>query len=161
MGQVFNSFSCGSFLNELRNVIYSGIGYYDIDVKEMTFFKTGQKKTFSYKYNGKEIKNLLIHLDIETPDYIKKEDLLSDDFWEIFKDFLSFKIVSLELGKTTLKHNILGYVAQYEYYELKGILKIFAKDDEAEKTLLTLQEHFKDQNQTLLELTEFEQNIKG
>ena len=29
------------------------------------------------------------------------------------------------------------------------------------KLLLTLQEQFKGQNQTLLELTEFEQNIKG
>ena len=35
------------------------------------------------------------------------------------------------------------------------------KDDKAEETLLTLQEQFKGQNQTLLELTEFEQNIKG
>lgn len=161
VGQVFNSFSCGSFLNELRNVIYSSIGSYDINVKEMTFFKAGQKKTFSYKYNGKEIKNLLIHLNIEIPDYIKKENLSSDDLWEICKDLLSCKIVSLELGKTTLEHNILGYVVQYEYYELKGILKIFEDDDEVKKKLLTLEEKFKEKNQTLLELTEFEESVKN
>lgn len=161
IGQVFNGYLSNSFTKRLREVIYSNINYYNIWVKEMTFFKAGQKKTFSYKHNEKEIKNLLIHLDIEIPDYIKKENLSSDDFWENCKDLLSFEIVSLELGKTTLEPNILGYVSKYDYYELRGVLKVSLKDDKAEETLLTLQEQFKDQNQTLLELTEFEQNIKG
>ncbi len=108
-----------------------------------------------------EIKNLLIHLDIEIPDYIKKENLSSDDFWGNCKDLLSFEIVSLELGKTILEPNILGYVSKYDYYELRGVLKVSLKDDKAKETLLTLQEQFEDQNQTLLELTEFERNIKG
>lgn len=161
IGQVFNGYLSNSFTKRLREVIYSNINYYNIWVKEMTFFKAGQKKTFSYKHNEKEIKNLLIHLDIEIPDYIKKENLSSDDFWENCKDLLSFEIVSLELGKTTLEPNILGYVSKYDYYELRGVLKVSLKDDKAEETLLTLQEQFKGQNQTLLELTEFEQNIKG
>ena len=161
IGQVFNGYLSNSFTKRLREVIYSNINYYNIWVKEMTFFKAGQKKTFSYKHNEKEIKNLLIHLDIEIPDYIKKENLSSDDFWENCKDLLSFEIVSLELGKTTLEPNILGYVSKYDDYELSGVLKVSLKDDKAEETLLTLQEQFKDQNQTLLELTEFEQNIKG
>lgn len=161
IGQVFNGYLSNSFTKRLREVIYSNINYYNIWVKEMTFFKAGQKKTFSYKHNEKEIKNLLIHLDIEIPDYIKKENLSSDDFWENCKDLLSFEIVSLELGKTTLAPNILGYVSKYDYYELRGVLKVSLKDDKAKETLLTLQEQFKDQKQTLLELTEFEQNIKG
>ncbi len=161
IGQVFNGYLSNSFTKRLREVIYSNINYYNIWVKEMTLFKAGQKKTFSYKHNEKEIKNLLIHLDIEIPDYIKKENLSSDDFWENCKDLLSFEIVSLELGKTTLEPNILGYVSKYDYYELRGVLKVSLKDDKAEETLLTLQEQFKGQNQTLLELTEFEQNIKG
>lgn len=161
IGQVFNGYLSNSFTKRLREVIYSNINYYNIWVKEMTFFKAGQKKTFSYKHNEKEIKNLLIHLDIEIPDYIKKENLSSDDFWENCKDLLSFEIVSLELGKTTLEPNILGYVSKYDYYELRGVLKVSLKDDKAKETLLTLQEQFKGQNQTLLELTEFEQNIKG
>lgn len=161
IGQVFNGYLSNSFTKRLREVIYSNINYYNIWVKEMTLFKAGQKKTFSYKHNEKEIKNLLIHLDIEIPDYIKKENLSSDDFWENCKDLLSFKIVSLELGKTTLEPNILGYVSKYDYYELRGVLKVSLKDDKAKETLLTLQEQFKGQNQTLLELTEFEQNIKG
>lgn len=160
IGQVFNGYLSNSFTKRLREVIYSNINYYNIWVKEMTLFKAGQKKTFSYKHNEKEIKNLLIHLDIEIPDYIKKENLSSDDFWENCKDLLSFEIVSLELGKTTLEPNILGYVSKYDYYELKGVLKVSLKDDKAKETLLTLQEQFKGQNQTLLELTEFEQNIK-
>lgn len=161
IGQVFNGYLSNSFTKRLREVIYSNINYYNIWVKEMTLFKAGQKKTFSYKHNEKEIKNLLIHLDIEIPDYIKKENLSSDDFWENCKDLLSFEIVSLELGKTTLEPNILGYVSKYDYYELRGVLKVSLKDDKAKETLLTLQEQFKGQNQTLLELTEFEQNIKG
>lgn len=161
VGQVFNGYLSNSFTKRLREVIYSNINYYNIWVKEMTLFKAGQKKTFSYKHNEKEIKNLLIHLDIEIPDYIKKENLSSDDFWENCKDLLSFEIVSLELGKTTLEPNILGYVSKYDYYELRGVLKVSLKDDKAKETLLTLQEQFKGQNQTLLELTEFEQNIKG
>lgn len=161
IGQVFNGYLSNSFTKRLREVIYSNINYYNIWVKEMTLFKAGQKKTFSYKHNEKEIKNLLIHLDIEIPDYIKKENLSSGDFWENCKDLLSFEIVSLELGKTTLEPNILGYVSKYDYYELRGVLKVSLKDDKAEETLLTLQEQFKGQNQTLLELTEFEQNIKG
>lgn len=161
IGQVFNGYLSNSFTKRLREVIYSNINYYNIWVKEMTLFKAGQKKTFSYKHNEKEIKNLLIHLGIEIPDYIKKENLSSDDFWENCKDLLSFEIVSLELGKTTLEPNILGYVSKYDYYELRGVLKVSLKDDKAEETLLTLQEQFKGQNQTLLELTEFEQNIKG
>ena len=161
IGQVFNGYLSDSFTKRLREVIYSNINYYNIWVKEMTLFKAGQKKTFSYKHNEKEIKNLLIHLDIEIPDYIKKENLSSDDFWENCKDLLSFEIVSLELGKTTLEPNILGYVSKYDYYELRGVLKVSLKDDKAKETLLTLQEQFKGQNQTLLELTEFEQNIKG
>lgn len=161
IGQVFNGYLSNSFTKRLREVIYSNINYYNIWVKEMTLFKAGQKKTFSYKHNEKEIKNLLIHLDIEIPDYIKKENLSSDDFWENCKDLLSFEIVSLELGKTTLEPNILGYVSKYDYYELRGVLKVSLKDDKAKGTLLTLQEQFKGQNQTLLELTEFEQNIKG
>ena len=161
IGQVFNGYLSNSFTKRLREVIYSNINYYNIWVKEMTLFKAGQKKTFSYKHNEKEIKNLLIHLDIEIPDYIKKENLSSDDFWENCKDLLSFEIVSLELGKTTLEPNILGYVSKYDYYELRGVLKVSLKDDKAEETLLTLKEQFKVQNQTLLELTEFEQNIKG
>lgn len=161
VGQVFNSYLSNSFMKALREVIYSNINYYNIWVKEMTFFKTGKKKTFSYKHNEKEIKNLLIHLDIEIPDYIKKENLSSDDFWGNCKDLLSFEIVSLELGKTILEPNILGYVSKYDYYELRGVLKVSLKDDKAKETLLTLQEQFKDQNQTLLELTEFEQNIKS
>lgn len=161
IGQVFNGYLSNSFTKRLREVIYSNINYYNIWVKEMTLFKDGQKKTFSYKHNEKEIKNLLIHLDIEIPDYIKKENLSSDDFWENCKDLLSFEIVSLELGKTTLEPNILGYVSKYDYYELRGVLKVSLKDDKAKETLLTLQEQFKGQNQTLLELTEFEQNIKG
>jgi len=161
IGQVFNGYLSNSFTKRLREVIYSNVNYYNIWVKEMTLFKAGQKKTFSYKHNEKEIKNLLIHLDIEIPDYIKKENLSSDDFWENCKDLLSFEIVSLELGKTTLEPNILGYVSKYDYYELRGVLKVSLKDDKAKETLLTLQEQFKGQNQTLLELTEFEQNIKG
>ena len=161
IGQVFNGYLSNSFTKRLREVIYSNINYYNIWVKEMTLFKAGQKKTFSYKHNEKEIKNLLIHLDIEIPDYIKKENLSSDDFWGNCKDLLSFEIVSLELGKTTLEPNILGYVSKYDYYELRGVLKVSLKDDKAKETLLTLQEQFKGQNQTLLELTEFEQNIKG
>jgi len=161
VGQVFNGYLSNSFTKRLREVIYSNINYYNIWVKEMTFFKARQKKTFSYKHNEKEIKNLLIHLDIEIPDYIKKENLSSDDFWGNCKDLLSFEIVSLELGKTILEPNILGYVSKYDYYELRGVLKVSLKDDKAKETLLTLQEQFKDQNQTLLELTEFEQNIKG
>lgn len=161
VGQVFNSYLSNSFMKALREVIYSNINYYNIWVKEMTFFKTGKKKTFSYKHNGKEIKNLLIHLDIDIPDYIKKENLSSDDFWGNCKDLLSFEIVSLELGKTILEPNILGYVSKYDYYELRGVLKVSLKDDKAKETLLTLQEQFEDQNQTLLELTEFERNIKG
>lgn len=161
VGQVFNSYLSNSFTKRLREVIYSNINYYNIWVKEMTLFKARQKKTFSYKHNEKEIKNLLIHLDIEIPDYIKKENLSSDDFWGNCKDLLSFEIVSLELGKTILEPNILGYVSKYDYYELRGVLKVSLKDDKAKETLLTLQEQFKDQNQTLLELTEFEQNIKG
>lgn len=161
IGQVFNGYLSNSFTKRLREVICSNINYYNIWVKEMTLFKAGQKKTFSYKHNEKEIKNLLIHLDIEIPDYIKKENLSSDDFWENCKDLLSFEIVSLELGKTTLEPNILGYVSKYDYYELRGVLKVSLKDDKAKETLLTLQEQFKGQNQTLLELTEFEQNIKG
>lgn len=161
IGQVFNGYLSNSFTKRLREVIYSNINYYNIWVKEMTLFKDGQKKTFSYKHNEKEIKNLLIHLDIEIPDYIKKENLSSDDFWENCKDLLSFEIVSLELGKTTLEPNILGYVSKYDYYELRGVLKVSLKDDKAKETLLTLQEQFKGQNQILLELTEFEQNIKG
>lgn len=161
IGQVFNGYLSNSFTKRLREVIYSNINYYNIWVKEMTLFKAGQKKTFSYKHNEKEIKNLLIHLDIEIPDYIKKENLSSDDFWENCKDLLSFEIVSLELGKTTLEPNILGYVSKYDYYELRGVLKVSLKDDKAKETLLTLQEQFKGQNQTLLELTEFKQNIKG
>lgn len=161
IGQVFNGYLSNSFTKRLREVIYSNINYYNIWVKEMTLFKAGHKKTFSYKHNEKEIKNLLIHLDIEIPDYIKKENLSSDDFWENCKDLLSFEIVSLELGKTTLEPNILGYVSKYDYYELRGVLKVSLKDDKAKETLLTLQEQFKGQNQTLLELTEFEQNIKG
>lgn len=161
LGQVFNSYLSNSFTKRLREVIYSNINYYNIWVKEMTLFKARQKKTFSYKHNEKEIKNLLIHLDIEIPDYIKKENLSSDDFWGNCKDLLSFEIVSLELGKTILEPNILGYVSKYDYYELRGVLKVSLKDDKAKETLLTLQEQFKDQNQTLLELTEFEQNIKG
>ena len=161
IGQVFNGYLSNSFTKRLREVIYSNINYYNIWVKEMTLFKAGQKKTFSYKHNEKEIKNLLIHLDIEIPDYIKKENLSSDDFWENCKDLLSFEIVSLELGKTTLEPNILGYVSKYDYYELRGVLKVSLKDDKAKETLLTIQEQFKGQNQTLLELTEFEQNIKG
>ena len=161
IGQVFNGYLSNSFTKRLREVIYSNINYYNIWVKEMTLFKAGQKKTFRYKHNEKEIKNLLIHLDIEIPDYIKKENLSSDDFWENCKDLLSFEIVSLELGKTTLEPNILGYVSKYDYYELRGVLKVSLKDDKAKETLLTLQEQFKGQNQTLLELTEFEQNIKG
>ena len=161
IGQVFNGYLSNSFTKRLREVIYSNINYYNIWVKEMTLFKAGQKKTFSYKHNEKEIKNLLIHLDIEIPDYIKKENLSSDDFWENCKDLLSFEIVSLELGKTTLEPNILGYVSKYDYYELRGVLKVSLKDDKEKETLLTLQEQFKGQNQTLLELTEFEQNIKG
>ena len=161
VGQVFNSYLSNSFTKRLREVIYSNINYYNIWVKEMTLFKARQKKTFSYKHNEKEIKNLLIHLDIEIPDYIKKENLSSDDFWGNCKDLLSFEIVSLELGKTILEPNILGYVSKYDYYELRGVLKVSLKDDKAEETLLTLQEQFKGQNQTLLELTEFEQNIKG
>ena len=141
IGQVFNGYLSNSFTKRLREVIYSNINYYNIWVKE--------------------IKNLLIHLDIEIPDYIKKENLSSDDFWENCKDLLSFEIVSLELGKTTLEPNILGYVSKYDYYELRGVLKVSLKDDKAKETLLTLQEQFKGQNQTLLELTEFEQNIKG
>lgn len=161
IGQVFNGYLSNSFTKRLREVIYSNINYYNIWVKEMTLFKAGQKKTFSYKHNEKEIKNLLIHLDIEIPDYIKKENLSSDDFWENCKDLLSFEIVSLELGKTTLKSNVLGYVVQFEHYELRGVLKLFEKDNEAKEALLTLQEQFKDRNQTLLELTEFEKSIKN
>jgi hypothetical protein len=161
VGQVFNSYLSNSFMKALREVIYSNINYYNIWVKEMTFFKAGKKKTFSYKHNGKEIKNLLIHLDIDIPDYIKKENLSSDEFWGSCKDLLSFKIVSLELGKTTLKSNVLGYVVQSEHYELRGVLKLFEKDNEAKEALLTLQEQFKDRNQTLLELTEFEESIKN
>lgn len=161
LGQVFNSYLSNSFTKRLREVIYSNINYYNIWVKEMTLFKARQKKTFSYKHNEKEIKNLLIHLDIEIPDYIKKENLSSDDFWGNCKDLLSFEIVSLELGKTILEPNILGYVSKYDYYELRGVLKVSLKDDKAKETLLTLQEQFEDQNQTLLELTEFERNIKG
>ena len=161
VGQVFNGYLSNSFMKALREVIYSNINYYNIWVKEMTFFKAGQKKTFSYKHNGKEIKNLLIHLDIDIPDYIKKENLSSDEFWKILKDLLSFKIVSLELGKTTLKSNILGYVVQFEHYELRGVLRVSEKDDEAKEALLTLQGQLKNQNQTLLELTEFEQIVKN
>lgn len=161
LGQAFSSSLSNSFTKALREVIYSNINYYNIWVKEMIFFKAGQKKIFSYEHNGKEFKNLLIHLDIEIPDFIKKENLSLDEFWKNCKDLLSFEIVSLELGKTTAKPNILGYVSKYDYYELRGVLKVSLKDDKAEETLLTLQEQFKGQNQTLLELTEFEQNIKG
>ena len=55
---------------------------------------------------------------------------------------------------------MFGYFVQSEHYELRGVLRVFEKDDKAKEDLLTLQEQFKDQNQTLLELTEFEQSIK-
>lgn len=44
LGQAFSSSLSNSFTKALREVIYSNINYYNIWVKEMTFFKTGQKK---------------------------------------------------------------------------------------------------------------------
>ena len=160
--KIFNSHSCESLFDILRGNICSNLTYCNMQVEQMTFLKNEQKKIFSYKLkNGEETTKLLLRLDIEISDFIKKENLLSDDLWESCKDLLSCKIVSLELGKTTLKSNILGYVVQSEHYELRGVLRVFEKDDKAKEALLTLEEQLKDRNQTLLKLTEFERNIKG
>lgn len=161
LGKVFGYSFCNSLLSSLAKSGAFIRSYHDVWVENMMFFKNGQKKIFSYELYGKETKKLPLCLDIEIPDFIKKKNLSSDEFLESCKELLSFKIASLELGKTTLKSNILGYVVQSEHYELRGVLRVFAKDDKAKEALLTLQEQFNDQNQTLLELTEFERNIKG
>jgi hypothetical protein len=159
--KLYNSHSCRSLFNIVRRSNRSNLTCCNIYIEQMTFLKNEQKKIFSYKLkNGEETTELPLRLDIEISDFIEKENLLSDDLWENCKDLLSCEIVSLELGKTTLESNILGYVVQSEHYELRGVLRVFEKDDKAKEDLLTLQEQFKDQNQTLLELTEFEQSIK-
>ena len=124
--KLYNSHSCRSLFNIVRQNIRSNFTYCNIQVEQMTFLKNEQKKIFSYKLkNGEETTKLPLRLDIEISDFIEKENLLSDDLWESCKDLLSCKIVSLELGKTTFKSNILGYVVQSEYYELRGLLRVF------------------------------------